>query len=177
MAKTYTAVGTVAAGDVYTAASYNAGVAVNVSNLIVPPSAAAQRTTALTGYLSDADITWQSALYDTDVMWAAGSPTRLTINTTGLYLVSFSGIASGAATITEINTTVKLNGTNFVYNYGAVRTNALRFAVSFLASLTAADYLTATVTFTGGSAYSIGGATSPGLDNTRLAVSWIGRLV
>ena len=182
MPKTYTAVPSVSTGDVYTAATYNTYTAQNVNNLIVPPSCIVRRTTNQTSYTSNTAITWESTLYDTDSpMWASSpNATRVTIQTAGIYLVSFIGYVTASATMTAIQPRVYLNG---VANIAMDATlNAVNsgtggtWMLSGTMSLSASDYLEAGVGFTGGSAYVINGsATSQAFSQTRLAVTWIGR--
>ena len=151
-----------------------------VADVVLPyvkttPAAAVQRTSDLTGYTSTSDITWQSAAYNTDSMWVSSAPTRLTINTTGLYAVNFSGLVSATATLTTVSSVIKLNGANYLYNYGANNATALRFTMSAVCPLTATDYLTASCELVGGSGYVIGGAAAPSLSNTKLSATWIGK--
>ena len=175
MAKTYTAPTTVSAGDAITASLYNTYVGTNVANLIVPPAAAVQRTSNLSSYPSATDITWQSAAYDTDSMWSAGAPTRLTINTTGLYILSVSGLVTASPTINGCSIGIQRNGVNCFYQYTPFTSNALRFFYSVVCNLTATDYLTVNAEISGGSGYAIGGGAALSLDNTRLSATWIGR--
>jgi len=185
MAKTYNTLGTVAPGDVLRAnsgtAAYN-GVITNVNNFRVPPACQVRRTSNLTGYTSDAAITWQSAAYDTegvgDPMWAASpNPTQVTIKTTGLYVASFAGKADATATLTLANATLSVNGNLVAGQFCNVLSSVTsRFAISVVLKLAASDFITAAVGLVGGSAYIItGSATEQDSTQTRLTVSWIGQ--
>ena len=157
-----------------TAAFWNEQVRDNTNFLYTPPMVQVRRTTNLTSYTSASAITWESEAFDTDSMWSSG--TTVTVNTAGIYLVTFSGFASGAATITLINPVV-LRGadlaltTNVNINAGI---NAY-FTVSGTLKFTAAQTVTARVDFTGGSAYVVGGSGTEGIGQTRLSLTWIAK--
>ena len=178
MAKTYTAVPSVNTGDVYTAASYNTYTAANVSNLIVPPAAKIWRTSNLTGYTTGAQITYQAVSYDTDSMWSSGTPTVLTIQTAGIYVVTFSVNWSATATVTAWQPAININN-------GASNVARLELAcpsttqgwavVTYTGSLGVSTVLGSSVSFTGGSAYSLNGSGSDVASNTILTATWIGR--
>jgi len=175
MAKTYTAGGTVAAGDVATAAAWNV-LTVDVNNLIVPPAVSVFRSSTLSGYTSGSAITWQDKHYDTDSMWSSGAPTVITVGTTGLYVVHFQGQLTGSATITLAVPEVNRSGSRIMSGFSALVTgNETRFSLSGVVNLTAADSLTATMTIVGGSAYSLVGGATYGDTQTRLSLTWIGR--
>ena len=172
MAKTYTTVGTVSAGDVYTAAAHNI-IATDVNNLTVKPAVSVYRSSALTSYTSGLAITWQAEHYDTDSMWSSGS--GITIGTTGLYHLSFAGQASGSATITLVIPQITRSGTNILSGQsGVANGNESRFALSGIVDLTAGDTLTASLFMIGGSAYAIGGNATYGENQTRLVLNWLG---
>ena len=122
MAKTYTAV-TVAnatAGNAILASDHSTNFQ-NVNNLIVPAAvsidAGAQNiATATNTYLSFG----ASATYDTDSMYSSGTPTYITINTTGLYLLTYYVLFSNATTGTRFAAFVK----NLSTVYGGVGMNA-----------------------------------------------------
>jgi hypothetical protein len=87
MAKTYTAAGTVAAGDVYTAAAHNI-IATDVNNLIVPAYCQITRNANQSiPHATDTDVSLDTQIYDTDDMFAPTSST-ITINTSGIWLVN-----------------------------------------------------------------------------------------
>jgi hypothetical protein len=105
MAKTYNGpFSDVATGDVYTAAAHNL-VLENLNNHRVPPMCSVYRTAALSHTATGTYqvYTYDTELYDTDSMWDAGSPTRITLNTAGVYDVKFvvslgntTGLIAGA---------------------------------------------------------------------------------
>ena len=178
MAKTYNTFTNVATGDVYTAASHNA-ILTNVNNYRVPPSCQVRRTTNLTGYTSDAAITWESEAFDTDDMWASSpNPTRITIATAGLYLVTFSGKVDATATLTLAHANMSVNGNLVTGQFGSVLSNVTsRFTLSTLLNLAANDYITCAVGLVGGSAYIINGsATAQDSTQTRCTVTWLGQV-
>jgi hypothetical protein len=74
------------------------------------PSAYIQRTTSYSYTVSNTAITYESALYDTNSMWSAGTPTTLTIKTAGVYLVSFKSTLS-MTTVTNPVPAILLNNT------------------------------------------------------------------
>jgi hypothetical protein len=89
MAKTYTAAGTVVAGDVYTAAAHNI-IVTDVNNLIVKPMARASRSTDLSIANATATaVAFSVEDFDTDGMYTAGNAI-MTIQTAGVYLVTGS---------------------------------------------------------------------------------------
>ena len=175
MPKTYTAAGTVAAGDVYTAAAHNI-IATDVNNFIVPPMCQARVTTTITGYVDGSDITFNTtAAFDTDGMFSSGAPTRITIQTSGLYVVSFVGGYGGSATITRALAQIKKNG-GAISQQEAFGTNVGgSFSTAAVFNLSASDYLTAAVSFAGGSAYTVQGNATETSGRTRLTATWIGR--
>jgi hypothetical protein len=98
MAKTYTAGGTVAAGDVATAAAWNVLTA-DINNLIVPPSS----RILLTSNVSVANSDWTSFAgftssnasidYDTDSMVSlSATASGMTVQTAGIYQVTATAV-------------------------------------------------------------------------------------
>lgn len=67
--------------------------------VVSAPSAMVYRTTNLSYPTSNTDIMWETVAHDTDSMWSAGSPYRLTIKTAGVYVVSYRANFS-ATTVT-----------------------------------------------------------------------------
>ena len=174
MAKTYTALGTVAAGDVYTASAYNT-MATDVNNFIVPPSVQLIRSTNLTSYTSATDITWSSAAYDTDSMFSAGSPTQITIGTTGLYQISGVIQLNATATLTTVSLDIYKAGVLWS-RVGLSNTATSAYGMpSIIADCTAADTFTFRMSITGGSAYSIAGNATETNNQSRIQMSWLGR--
>ena len=88
MAKTYTAGGTVSAGDVATAAAWNV-LTVNTNNLIVPPACVLQQTAAQAIPSATNQLkAFGTATVDTDGMATTGASARITLKTAGLYIIS-----------------------------------------------------------------------------------------
>jgi hypothetical protein len=98
LALTYNSFTDVSTGDVLTAALGNQWQE-NLNNYRVPPMCAVYRNTSLSHTSSGAYqvYTYDTELYDTDSMWDAGSPTRITLNTPGVYDVRFT-VSLGATT-------------------------------------------------------------------------------
>ena len=178
MAKTYTAAGSAVAGDVYTAAAHNV-IVTDVNNFIVPASVGVYNT----GNVSCANgaytrLSFTTSSWDTDSMKGAGTVTGLTINTTGLYLITayvlFDASANAlrgllidkgtssslTSTIASINATIPGNG-----NYADAN-------VTGVASLNAGDtiQLFAFQYGAGGPAINVLGAS-----NRLFTATWIGR--
>jgi hypothetical protein len=176
MPKTYTAAGTVSAGDVYTAAAHNI-IATDVNNFIVPPTCQARVTTTITGYVDGSDITFNTtAAFDTDGMFSSGAPTRITVQTSGLYVVSFIGGYDGVATITRALTQIKKNGGGAIVQQEVFgNSTSGSFSTSAILNLNASDFLTVGLSFAGGSAYRVIGNATEATSQTRLTATWIGR--
>jgi hypothetical protein len=98
MAKTYTAAGTVVAGDVYTAAAHNI-IATDVNNFIVPPMVKCIRSNDL-NLTSPTLIAWNGTdAFDTDAMHdPSTNNTRITFNTAGIYMVVFNAFVTISGT-------------------------------------------------------------------------------
>jgi len=176
MPKTYTSVPSVNTGDVYTAATYNTYTATNISNLIVPPSCQVRLTSSISPYTNDAKISWATtAAWDTDSMFSSGSPTRVTINTDGLYHVSLTGSYGGTATITRVLPQIWKSGTSIAGQEAMGVSTGGTFGFSIITNLVATNYLEASLYFIGGSAYSVAGNASEVNTQTRMTVMWIGR--
>lgn len=182
MPKTYNTIPTVSTGDVYTATAHN-NIVTNVNNYRVPPACQVRRTTNLTGYSSDTAITWESAAFDTEdpnnPMWAASpNPTRITIKTPGLYMVTFTGKVDATTTLTLANANISLNGNLTAAQFCSVLSGVTsRFAMGHILNLAANDYITCAVGFVGGSSYLItGSATAQDSGQTRCTVTWLGQV-
>ena len=174
MAKTYTAPTTVNAGDAITASLYNTYVGTNVANLIVPPSCMVHRTSNLSGYASDTAITWQAEAWDTDSMYSSG--TNVTINTTGIYLLTLTVSWACTATATVANASFTINGTGVNGAFNSVNAGNVGVATgSLVASLNATDTITGRCGWAGGSAFIVKGDTTVTDNQSRMSVVWIGK--
>jgi hypothetical protein len=173
MAKTYTSAGTVAAGDVLTAAAFNV-VTSDINNLIVAPAVSVYRSSALTGFTTGSAITWQAEHYDTDDMWTSGS--GITINTTGLYLINVAGQFTCTASCALLVIEIKRSGTTILSAFQPLLSaNESRFCLSGLVDLAAADSLTVTAQMSGGSNYQFAGGATYGEAQTRVSLTWMGK--
>jgi hypothetical protein len=147
------------------------------NNLIVPPAVRATRTTVLS-YTSNSDIAWDSVSstggFNTDGMWSAGSPTLLTVQTAGIYLVTFNYYLTFTGTVTQVEPYVVSSAASFLSD--EVRQGSFTTFVignqSGMISFAAGDTIAARLSFTGGSAYSIPAATT---NRTALSAVWLGR--
>lgn len=184
MAKTYNTISTVATGDVYTATAHN-NIVTNVNNYRVPPMCTVVRTSNQTGYTSQAAISWSSAILDTespsDPMWAAGSPTVVTVRTAGMYLVTYNARVTATATTTFTGLMLLKNGASigqlYVPAFSPSVAPEMRGTMSLLVSASVGDTFGAAATIIGGSAYVISGtATTDNESQTRLTVAWIGQV-
>ena len=175
MAKTYPGIGPFAPGDILNAATMT-DIDTNLDNQRVPASVRAYRATDATGYASGTSITWTAEAFDTDGMFTASS-TDITIQTTGLYLITFQGFWTATATVAEYETIVTVAGNSTLRRYDkAPSTTAGRFNISGVVSLNAAQVVTASISFVGGSAYVIKGGTDPRSDTTSLTLTWLGQV-
>ena len=175
MGKTYNTIGTFVAGQILTAAQMNQ-IGTNVNNYRVPPSVRAYRSTDQTGYASGTSITWNAEAFDTDTMFAPSS-TDITIQTTGLYVITFQGLWTATATVTEYEAIVTVAGNSTLRLYEkAPATTAGRFNLTGVVSLTAAQIVNASLSFVGGSAYVVKGGTDPRSDTTSLTLAWVGQV-
>jgi hypothetical protein len=110
MAKTYTAAGTVSAGDVATAAAFNV-VTSDINNLIVPPMVSALRSAnqSLTNATATAIQFNASDDFDTDAMHdTSTNNTRITVTTPGVYSFSLFASLEAIADATTTNPVLAL---------------------------------------------------------------------
>ena len=177
----YVAPSTVTTLQTYTSAAHN--IIVNdiidhetrIASLKVPPSASVLRSTDLTPYTTGTVITWQSARYDTDSMWSAGAPTRLTVNTPGIYLITFYVYVAAVATMTHIQPDILIDGNQFQTNFFPSTNSTTAYeGVSATASLTAGQFIGGSVYFNSGSSHVIKGSASYGGTQTRLTATLLG---
>ena len=174
MAKTYTAAGSATAGDVYTASAHNV-IVTNVNNFIVPPTVCVQRTTNLS-YTTGTNVTWQSAAWDTDGMWSAGSATNVTIQTTGVYSIAIIGRIQCTATLTNIYPYVTVDDVSYNYqNIPADSTTSAYFFGMIVADLTAGQVVRLKINLAGGSAHSLTGNSVVSDSRSRMILTWMGR--
>lgn len=113
MPKDYNSFSDVATGDVYSAASHNL-ILENINNYRVPPSCLLTISSLAISAQVDLGNTTTSGTWteqvDTDTMHdAVTNPTRITVNTAGIYLVTASLL--GNASNINAFAMVKVNGT------------------------------------------------------------------
>jgi hypothetical protein len=183
MAKTYNTLGTVAPGDVLRAnsgtAAYN-GVITNVNNYRVPPMCRVHRAAALS-HTSNGNF--QAISFDTETftqtdsgMWAVGTPTRITIQTAGLYLITGSFELANNATGVRGGDLI-LNGTTRL-SYSFVTASNGSFGSAFAL---AATYSLAVGNYVEMRAYqNSGGNLAYGTQDTgqffHLSATWLGQV-
>ena len=172
MAKTYTAAGTVVAGEVYTAAAHNI-IATDVNNFIVPPAVCVVRTTDLTSYLSNADITWSSSVYDTDAMYSSGA--IITITTPGIYVITFNGAITATPTMTSVTPSILKGASEIAYAGFLTASTQGFFTQTVVSSCINGDTIKCRLQPGGGSAYVVKGNASESYLQTRLTATWVGR--
>lgn len=188
MAKTYTAVtaANATAGNAILASDHSTNFT-NVNNLIVPSMCMlTYSTTQAVTTATNTVVTFDTAAIDTDpTMATTGAGAKITINTTGVYqvsyVVSFSGQAAAAgdrraAVIKNGAGSVGGTGTNL---YGWTSTpsalannNIPVLSASFLMDLTATDYIQLAVYHTQGANVNVG-YVNYGLP--LLSAAWVGR--
>ena len=170
----YVTPGTVAAGDVATAAAWNV-ITNDVIALAVPPGAKAVRTSTYAA--NNTDLTYQSIAspgFDNDSMFSAGSPTRLTVNTSGIYIVTSQTSATiSGGTPTTFTITLQKNGSqvgsaNFFMSVGAG--NNFDATVVGIFRAVATDYFTVRYSQSGFTATHASG------ESTSLSAVMIGRI-
>lgn len=173
MAKTYTALSSVSTGDVLTATAYN-NLITNSNNFRIPPTVRVYRSSDSSSYTSAAAISWNAEAWDTDGTFTATS-TDITIQTSGLYYCVFYAYAVGTATITLVEPKVLVGGTTRLHQTYNTGTTGGRFVLAGIMDLSATNVVTASVTFSGGSAYTIAGnASATSADASSLTLHWIG---
>ena len=177
MAKTYTAAGTVVAGDVATAAAFNV-VTADINNLIVPPAVSCLRsTTQSIANGTDVFVTWPIEVYDTDGMFTAGSDT-VTIQTAGIYMITcnvlYAANATGYRVVTILKNGASAGDVNAAISAGWISATTIPTVVNaaVTTSFAASDTIKVVLNHTAGTALDIGSTTVPA---TRLSVTWIGR--
>ena len=163
MAKTYPTIGPFTAGDILTAATMT-DVQTNLTNQRVPPMCLLTRSGQPITASTDTVITGYTEDVDTDGMYDAGSPTRITIATAGLYMLNINVAWSGTAS-TRTDGYIEQNGIGVPayrdIRYGTNERNHLTIVVA----CAAADYFEAYVYYTPGSLST----------NVRFSATWLGQ--
>lgn len=167
------------AGQVYTAAAHN--VIVDDLNYLYTPPMCKLKVNATQSLPNGTDtmVTFGASDFDTDTMGTTGASARITINTAGVYLVTYSvGFAAGTpgggrfVTIAKNGTGSALNATGFGWN-GAAGSTSLQSMVTnaVTLSLAATDYLQINAWQSSGGNLNIGAIP----ESTFFSVVWIGK--
>lgn len=112
-----------------------------------PPKVRCVVTTDFSSGTSIADISWQTEVFDTDTMFSAGSPTRITFTTAGLYMLSLQVVWSSGTELSYRHAGMYLNGNTSSLIAGmtipALTGAVIPLNISTVYQFTAAQYLTA----------------------------------
>lgn len=177
MAKTYNTFTNVSTGDVLTATNFN-NVLTNIAGYRVPPMCQVYRSSNLTSYTSDANITWNAeAFTNTDSMFTASS-TDVTLTTNGLYAVTFNCFVTATATASRVIAKIVV-GTDTYAEADLVvvggGTAALGTIQTYI-NVTTTSIVRARVAFIGGSAYVVSGNSTPTATASKMTVAWVGQV-
>lgn len=182
MPKTYNSltVANAAAGSAILASDH-AKAFENINNYRVPPACEVYRSST-TSYTADAAITWQASNHDTespsDPMWSSGTnPERITIRTSGLYLVTYKGQITCTATLDQSQPSIRVNGSGRYEQFANIigGTSSL-WCISAVIPLQATNYITCSVFISGGSSHQIVGNATPSNVQTLCSVAWLGQV-
>lgn len=135
------------AGDVLTAAQLNQDVRDNVGFLANPPACRVYHNSNQS--VNDNTLTlvaFNSERYDTNAMHdPVTNNGRITINTAGLYIVTFNGRFPAAADYEVADCHLRLNGSTYIANNSGGRSKAasadLLFGLTTVYKFAAADYI------------------------------------
>jgi hypothetical protein len=146
-----------------------------VDNYRVPPACRVVRTSDAS-FTNNTAVTFQSASsgdsgIDTDSMFSAGSPTRITIQTAGIYLVVFTPYITGAS-ITYQQPYLRVDGTTIIAESDAstAQTTSAPGNVTAVYPFTASQYIEGLVQMSGT------GLTQKGtIIRSALSATWLGQ--
>jgi len=158
-----------------TAALWNEQVRDNTNFLYTPPMVAVRLTSDVNPYTSLTDISWQAEDYDTDNMWSSGA--TITINTSGVYVMSLTAGPSATATLNRVGAIIFVNGgRKFYQDYVALTSTRGYCSVYGVYKMSAGDTITTQLEFFGGSNYRLEGQPLASDDNTvtKFSVAWLG---
>jgi hypothetical protein len=175
MAMTFTSpISTVTTGSTLSSANYNQIVTTLNNNTLPPMCQMVLTPNQVIGTGTNTNLTSSSFNYDTDSM--SSTANQITINTAGIYLVSFSMFWPTNATNQRVATVIVSNtgsasGNNgYAYSYApGSGTSGFTMANSCLVSLTAGQYLNLQVFQASGSSLTVN---STGL--AYLQAAWVG---
>jgi hypothetical protein len=172
MPKTYTAAGTVSAGDVYTAAAHNI-IATDVNNLIVPPAVRCIRSTDLS-YTLGAAIAFDGEDYDTDDMHSTATNTsRITIQTAGIYLVTAHIYTTFTGTLTGMDFWIAKNTAKVAEQFELAMSQGINWngTIQVVTSAVATDYFEVAFNVTGSNTHIV----KASVPQSYFSATWIGR--
>lgn len=161
------------AGAVLTAAQLNQDIRDNVTFLANPPACRVYHNAAQSiANAAETPVAFNSERFDTDSMHdTATNNTRITFNTAGIYVVTFSG--QWASDVDGIRqATIKLNGaTHLAFDVRPALSGTYGFHVSTVYKFAAASYVEATVFHVAGAALNL----NSGADYTpEFSAVWVG---
>lgn len=157
-------------GELVTAAEMNTEIRDAIGFLLNPPQASVIQsgTTQNMPSSTATNITFDTMQFDSDSIWDASQPDRLTIQTPGFYIVNaiFSWSSDpGGFRRGEILS----NGSQISYTSAAPTTSGTAFTSSIFAKFAVGDYLQLEHYQNSGSGLTASSAAPPGL-----AVRWVG---
>jgi hypothetical protein len=142
MAKTYPTIGPFTAGDILTAATMT-DIETNLTNQRVPPSCLL--TIASLAVTAQVDLgntttggTWVEQVDTDDMHDAVTNPTRITVKTAGIYLVTANLLGSGANI--DAFAMIKVNGTQTVQTSMGIASYFTRGQATLVHSAAVNDY-------------------------------------
>jgi len=168
MPKTYNTIPTVSTGDVYTATAHNA-IGTTINSMRVPPMCSVYFGTNTT-YTQDTDISWTAQDFtNTDGMWTSGG--NITIQTAGLYLVTFTGratatVSAGARAVLNIADSPSVHGPE-------QSTTDFRWSISLVRSFAASNTISARLQWSGSGTVTLQGSASL---RPTLTATWLGQV-
>jgi predicted phage tail protein len=143
------------------------------------PTASAVRTSSTTTS-SGAAITYQSAGWDTNGIWSAASPTRLTAQIAGLYYVyfqvQFSTTATGNMAVRIYAENISAPTTNTIQNTVAITGGTMVGNVSTVFPMQVGDYITSNLGFNTGTTTIDGNSSIYSSGQTRMGMFYIGKI-
>jgi len=146
----YTTPTTRANGEYIGPTIWNNDVVENIKFLANPPACRIYRATnqSIPDNVETA-ISFSNARWNTDNMWTVGSPTRVTINTAGLYVITFTALVESAGDYALVFGNLRVNGTSHLLIGPTLRTTGITTTPAVFAStiwkFAVADYVEATV--------------------------------
>jgi hypothetical protein len=164
----------VATGDVLTASNWNQSVVENTEFLFTPPMCRVYRATTSGSMSTNAAVSWTAQIVDTDDMWeGVTNPSRITINTAGVYAINGSVRMDTTGAYAQYNWFVRKNGTAQLWQAVASFTGAfLGVGISAVIDLSAGDYIELITGHSGTGTFTVYGDSTNRLSN--LSAVWVG---